>query len=418
MDPLVLSLIDPSRPTFLLGEVPPMENTSPGQAQAICTKFVDRARSMPVDGYIIYDIQAEEDRSTEARPFPFRKLMDPSGYASLVSKTSGKPCVVYKCIADAKFEEWLTKCAEVHGHGAINIVGRATAATENLVGPTMSEALAIAVKSKLKFGCVCIAERHTMDYAAQRGYKAPREHENMLRKQAAGAEWFISQAVYDAKPTINLLRDYNAACKERGLTPKKVVLTFTPVSRPKTLAFVKWLGVTVPSETEEAILSQETPELKVEKSVDLLCGCLDAILDATKDLDVPLGISVESVSIYKAEINAVHTLFAKLQQRILDAKGLQWSVQWFHVGLPASSSSSDIKALGPGDKKPSSSSSSSSETKKTIVPSGANRSHNTTSTHIEKQFIMPPPPFASPPAMLALGATIMALGVLLGHRSS
>ena len=99
---LVDSLVDTSVPTFLLGEVPPGEGTSPGQALEICRKFVTRSRALACDGYIVYDIQDEESRSSEPRPFPYRKLMDPSGYASIVSRSSGKPCLIYKCIADER----------------------------------------------------------------------------------------------------------------------------------------------------------------------------------------------------------------------------------------------------------------------------------------------------------------------------
>ena len=49
--------------------------------------------------------------------------------------------------------------------------------------------------SGVSFGCVCIPERHTDEYAQRRGKAAPGEHLNMLRKQQAGAEWFVSQAV-------------------------------------------------------------------------------------------------------------------------------------------------------------------------------------------------------------------------------
>ena len=53
-----------------------------------------------------------------------------------------------------------------------------------------------------------------------------------------GAEWFVSQAVYDPAPTIRLLRDYGDACREAGLTPCKVVLTFAPCGRAKTMTRV------------------------------------------------------------------------------------------------------------------------------------------------------------------------------------
>lgn len=342
MDPtsVVRSLRDPARPTFLLGDVPPAEGTPPGKAQEICNKFVARSRNLASDGFVVYDIQAEEDRVTDMqRPFPFRKLSDPARYASLLSRSSGKPCVVYKCVADAAFEPWIENCAGVHGHRAVNVVGRSAggAADAPQVGPSMQDAMAFVDKHhKIAFGCVCIAERHTAEYAASRGKPYPTEHENMIRKQEAGAEWFISQAVYDPAPMLALLHDYAAACRERGLQPRKVVLTFTPVSRAKTINFVKWLGVTIPEATEQAILAAAeanggSVNKGVDKSVELLLECLDVILKGAAGIDVPLGISVESVSIYRSEINAVHDLFSKMQTMMLDAMQLPWKIQWFHI---------------------------------------------------------------------------------------
>lgn len=379
MASLVESLRDPSIPTFLLGEVPPGEGTPPGQALEICRKFVQRSRTMACDGYIVYDIQDEEGRSKEQRPFPFRKLMDPSGYASLVSKTSGKPCLIYKCIADDALCAWLETCERTHGHRAVNVVGRATSAPG--AGPTMAEAMRIVGQTGLAFGAVCIAERHTPDYAAARGYRYPREHLNMIRKMHAGAEWFVSQAVYDAGPTVALLKDYAAACRQQGLRPKKVVLTFTPVSREKTLRFVKWLGVTVPAATEAAIMQCDTNEARVDKSIDLLCQVLDVVLAETAHLDVPLGINVESVSIYKAEINAVHDLFAKLQQRMLDARNIPWTIAWVRADSAASAGGRQPQLEPSQDPTP--------------------------------RLAAPVRP-QSPLVVLCTGAAIMALGVLLG----
>lgn len=187
----------------------------------------------------------------------------------------------------------------------------------------------------VEFGCVCIAERHTLESAAARGKAYPTEHENMVRKQRAGCRWFISQAIYDPTHTIRLLKDYAALCREEGLVPRKVVLTFTPVSRPKTMNFVKWLGVSVPVEAEERILSAGKDEGdhagRVDASVTFLCEVLATILEETAGCGVPLGISCESVSIFKSEIDGVHTLFRKLQKSLLDTRGTPWKVQWFYL---------------------------------------------------------------------------------------
>ena len=273
------SLTDESVPTFLHGMTPPLASTSLGEAQVIADKFIARSRNLASDGFIVYDIQDEPSRSGESRPFPFRQLMDSSAYAALVSRSSGKPCVVYKCCDDANFEGWLETATGSHGHDAINVVGRPSADAAPK-GPSMREAMALVERSAAAFGCVAIPERHTDEYCASRGkaYAAerhegdsnslrrfldapvpgarihlsrplremvarprmsriewtttetggfkvltlvlpryPAEHENMLRKHKAGCEWFISQAVYDAGPTVRLLRDYGALCRAQGL---------------------------------------------------------------------------------------------------------------------------------------------------------------------------------------------------------
>jgi hypothetical protein len=147
----------------------------------------------------------------------------------------------------------------------------------------------------------------------------------MMRKQKAGAEWFVSQAIYDVEPTVQLLKDYASLCRQQGVSPRKVVLTFAPVSRTKTLNFIKWLGVKVPAEIEESILQHERP---VDRSIDILCDHLKVILRETAGIGVPLGINCESVSIYKAEIDGVHELFRRLQRILLDSRGSPWKVIW------------------------------------------------------------------------------------------
>ena len=338
---LVDKLCHPTRPAFLLGDVPPKEGTPPGDCQRICNKFMTRSRALASDGFIVYDIQDEPGRAGEEqkRPFPFRKLMDSSVYGALLSRTSGKECLVYKCIADENLDGWLNTCNKTHGHSTINLVGRPSS-TGSYSGPTMTEAMNMVstCKLNLKFGCVCIAERHTLEAAKLRGKDYPTEHLNMVRKVKAGCQWFVSQAVYDVEPTIRLLRDYAALCKQEGITkPPKVLLTFAPVSRQKTMDFIQWLGVRVPQDAQTTILSADKP---AEASIDYLCTAFETILKETAGLGIPLGISCESVSIYKAEIDAVHQLFQRLQGRFLDSKYAPWKVIWIE-NMPPSNTADD-----------------------------------------------------------------------------
>merc|ERR1711988_2069939 len=100
----------------------------------------------------------------------------------------------------------------------------------------------------------------------------------MVRKMDLGADWFISQAVFDVEASIKLLYDYGDLCRAKGLTPKKIILTFAPCGRKKTMTFIKWLGIKVPQHVEEEIFSSEKP---TETCVNILCELLTRILRQT-----------------------------------------------------------------------------------------------------------------------------------------
>ena len=208
-------------------------------------KFVERSATLATDGFIVYDIQPEEGRTPEPRPFPFRKLDDPAHFASVLKDVSGKESVVYKCVAESDkggFDKWLKASIDEHGVHAYNLVGGASSANQ-YSGPTIPEvAKMLNAREECAHGGVTIAERHI---------KKGNEHETLVRKAGLGMRWFISQAIYDPEPMIKLLKEYGALCREKKIEPKRVVLTFAPCGREKTMRFIKWLGVTVPEEVEK-----------------------------------------------------------------------------------------------------------------------------------------------------------------------
>lgn len=238
------------------------------------------------------------------RPFPFRKTMDPSWYASLFPAVSGKQCVVYKCVVEdsvEKYSQWLDQACTLYGHHAFNLVGAPTSSRE-YHGATLADAAAATLRrSDASFGCVCIPERHT---------SKGNENMNMLRKIEMGSQWFITQGIYNEAAIIKLLLEYGDTCRAQGVVPKKVVLSFSPCARPKTMQFIKWLGMSVPEEVEQRIFAAASP---AQESVEILCEILQKILKATAGSGVPIGLNVESLSIFKEEIDAAHLLFQKLQ---------------------------------------------------------------------------------------------------------
>ncbi|MDP9266311.1 MAG: hypothetical protein M3O91_09390, partial [Chloroflexota bacterium] len=149
-------------------------------------------------------------------------------------------------------------------------------------------------------GGVVIAERHTKERS---------ESARLLAKAIEGCRYFISQTVYHADATERLLGDYVDDCQRAGAEPRRIVLTFAPAGRAKTIMFLKWLGVHIPLETETAILSAANP---IARSIEICRDNLRRILDHDYARQIPLGINVESVSINRDEIDASVDLFREL----------------------------------------------------------------------------------------------------------
>lgn len=319
---LLRALTDPSRPCFLFGCTPPREGTSDAEARRVCALFAARSAVLATDGVVVYDIQDESVRTQLARPFPFRKTMDASLFASFFFQLSGKRCVVYKSVCEdtvAGFDRWLAHSVEERGHSAFTLVGSPSSAHAGAGLSLLGACARVAARPGVGFGCVAIAERHTAKGT---------EHENMATKSAAGASYFITQGIFDSAPIVKLVNDYGELCRARKLAPRKVILTFAPCGRRKTLEFIRWLGMHVPAELEERLFAAANP---VHESLLALKELLVDVLRATAASGVPLGLNVESVSIVREEIDGAHALFQSLQATLLEARGSPWAVRWFDV---------------------------------------------------------------------------------------
>ena len=117
---------------------------------------------------------------------------------------------------------------------------------------------------------------------------------------------------------------------------RKIILTFAPCSRPKTMQFIRWLGINVPEDVESRVLlaADTSKNAAVDESIKICCEALSKILDAASGCGVPLGVSVESVSGFKEEIDGCFELFRRLQQILLDTTVQGgWGVRWYRIPL-------------------------------------------------------------------------------------
>ncbi|MBA4501288.1 methylenetetrahydrofolate reductase [Marinobacterium marinum] len=303
-EPLQQKFADPHRSVCFVGTTPPKASTEDMQMQEIADRLLARLDTLEYDGLIVYDIQDESSRIDTPRPFPYAETRDPREYSKLLSTNSQRPIITYKSVAQrdrADFEQWLEEAWDEYGIRHLVLVGSPSSEGEIKL-PLNTAYTALQEHSKpFHLGGVTIAERH-----ATKG----NEHQRLINKVESGCEFFVSQAVYNAQATIDLLTSYARSCRELNVTPKRIILTFTPCGSAKTLEFMQWLGISVPEATRYRILDAENP---LAESIRICQNNLQQILDACLPLGLPIGLNIESLTNRKAEIDASIQLYQLLK---------------------------------------------------------------------------------------------------------
>ena len=290
---------------LLYGTTPPRSGSSNDQIAAAAEKLARRVERLPLDGFVVYDLQDENSRTNAPRPFPFVQSVDSRGYSRLLLGLTAKPAICYKCIGrltEAQWQDWLDETGADYAIEILSLVGRPTSrGAQYPMSLPKAYALAASHAAGFTLGGVVIAERHSASTSESR---------RMLVKAEQGCSFFVSQAVYRPETTIGMLSDYWHDCQRQGAAPKRVVLTFTPCGRKRTMAFMKWLGIEIPPATERAILADPSP---LARSIEICRSNLQQILDQPYAEHLLLGINAESVSINKDEIDASVDLFYALR---------------------------------------------------------------------------------------------------------
>lgn len=295
---------DTNQGVYLIGTTPPKIGTDKAKLTTIAEKLLNRLNEIEYDGVIIYDIQDESSRTHQPRPFAFKHTVDPREYSHLLRSLSKLDVITYKSVAqrgEEEFKGWLNETK--NGYDLKNVVLVGSPSSSGNIKLSLSEAYKTLEKQPDNFflGGVTIAERH----ANKRN-----EHERLIEKTIQGCQFFISQAVYNAQDTIDLITSYARTCKAQGLIPRRIILTFTPCGGEKTLEFMNWLGISVPEATKWRMLDAQNT---LCESVRICRENLDSILKSCAHLDVPLGLNIESLTNRKEEIDASISLYRLLK---------------------------------------------------------------------------------------------------------
>ena len=136
------------------------------------------------------------------------------------------------------------------------------------------------------------------------------ESVRLLKKGSNGIEFFTSQVLYDGKKIKKMLKYYDDVCKENNVLPRRILLSFAPVSSRKNIDFLKWLGVEIPSQTEKRLTNKKTS--MSDESLEIASEILNGILNNNEKLGitVPIGLNVEHIMSYnfQSSINMLQEL--------------------------------------------------------------------------------------------------------------
>ncbi|MDT4913017.1 MAG: hypothetical protein QOC66_2145 [Pseudonocardiales bacterium] len=290
---------------LLFALTPPRVSSAGDRAQEIADATLARLRPLDLDGLVLYDIADESGRNPAERPFPFMPTMDPAAFLADNLSSWRAPVVVYRAVGKysrAELRAWLTE--QDPSRVMAVLVGAASRDSRSKTSLREAQALSREANPGLFVGGVAIPERHS---------QRDDEHLRLLAKQSAGTRFFVTQVVYDINAAKNLVSDYHYACVERGSDATPIVFTFSVCGSMRTLEFLRWLGVEVPRWIEND-LRHATDTL--EASYQLALNMASDLIDYCRDLGVPFGISVESVSSRRVEIETAVRLAEQLRVKL------------------------------------------------------------------------------------------------------
>ncbi|MBY5163903.1 5,10-methylenetetrahydrofolate reductase [Salsipaludibacter albus] len=306
--PTMLDRLATGQPGVLTyGVTPPKQSWGADRIVDVAGRQAERIADMPVDGVVVYDLQDESVRTSVERPFPWEEPLDPVDYAYDLLADVDRPKIVYRCVGRLPEQDLADSLERIAARGGATVlVGAASRHQDTTMRLSDAYALRRRGHTDLLTGGVLIGERHRNGHG---------EHERVLGKVDAGCSFFVSQAVYAASDTKDVLSDLHLACLDQGRPVPPVLVTLSPCGSERTLGFLRWLGVDVPRWIANDLLRAE----------DTLAASLDACERTFRDLwafarrrDIPLGANVESVSIARAEIDASVELVHRIRA-VMDA---------------------------------------------------------------------------------------------------
>ena len=288
---------------IVYGITPPKDSTDPERVAEIAAKQVARLQGLDLDGLVLYDIQDEASRTSVERPFPFMATLDAYDYAEQHLTNLPIAKIIYRAAGKYSKEE-LTQflnSTELDRHATV-FVGAASKGQDVTLSMQQAYSLKNKVNPDLLIGGVTIPERHQTKGD---------EHIRVFDKIGQGCDFFVSQGVYDVNASKNFLSDYYYYGKEHNIPLAPILFTLTPCGSPKTLEFMKWLGISIPKWLENELIHSKDI---LQQSVDYSEKAYLELKAFADEKNIPIGCNIESVATRKVEIDASIELVNRIKR--------------------------------------------------------------------------------------------------------
>ncbi len=279
----------PQRPVVAYEILPPREKDGTLNSYAeIISSLLSQTH---IDAINIPEVLDENGRGD--RPVENYKRGEPREFGRLLQDIVGVEAIINRVVVHESFEtqlRWIEETNKIYEIENMIIVGGESSKVE-YPGPSVKDVLKKVSREynqnggDIFCGGIAIPSRH-------------KESKNLINKSKHGSEFFTTQVLYDSTNIIKMIDHYQERCNELNTFPRRILLSFAPVSSQKNIDFLKWLGVEIPEETERYLHGR--PGAMTDRSLDVAIEVLNDTLDyiTNNNLKVPIGLNVEHIMSY------------------------------------------------------------------------------------------------------------------------
>lgn len=273
-------ILDNAQPMTLFEMVPPAADKPGALEQALAD--AGKVRGL-ADAINLPEIH--EEKRGEQRAAPFVQRIEPRDLGVRIRREHGIDVVLNHCVVyESDAVRWFRQIEQEDDIHHVVIVGGESSEIR-YPGPNVLEAAAqvSAAGLDMTLGGISIPSRM-------------HEAERVRRKAAAGLSFFTTQVLFDSNDIVWLLQRLN------GLDAR-VFLSFAPVSHPRDLEFLRWLGADIPADLDQYLLQESAagspPSASqdfFERSLDLCQRILMDVFDNLPPDPPPIGLNVEHIN--------------------------------------------------------------------------------------------------------------------------